>query len=586
MNSPAVSAVSLSSGERRTFAGSDGEPLQYKQWTPQGGFSRAMILLHRGHEHADRWDSVVPRLALPETAIFAWEARGHGQSPGRRGHAPEFMTYVRDLEAFVDHLAATHGIERTQMSVVAHSVGAVVAAVWAHDYAPPLTALVLATPAFEVKLYVPGALAATRLMLKLQPDTTIKSYVRGTWLSRDPAEQAAYDADQTISKDISARILVGLFDSAARVIQDAAVMTPPLLLVSAGDDSVVENAPHERFFVRYGGARKEHLAVPGARHAVFHDLCRAEVCEAIRRFVQSCPDGVPASSRGDESGPTKYEYDSLRQPLAPLSLRGLWFAAQRASMGTIGRLSDGVSLGFKTGFDSGESLDYVYRNKPAGSSVLGKIIDSGYLGSIGWRGIRQRRELLRSALQKAAASVRKEGLPLHVADIAGGAGRYLLDLLGSPEGAGFSATCRDRSTTALACGRASAVTAGLAERIVHEVGDAFDPESIATIRPQPGIVVVSGLYELFPKNEPLRRSLGAIHALLPAGGWLLYTCQPWHPQVEMIARVLPNRDGEPWIMRRRAQGEMDSLVREAGFMKAAQWTDDFGIFTVAAARKP
>ena len=45
----------------------------------------------------------------------------------------------------------------------------------------------------------------------------------------------------------------------------------------------------------------------------------------------------------------------------------------------------------------------------------------------------------------------------------------------------------------------------------------------------------------------------------------------------MIARVLTNRDGQPWIMRRRAQGEMDSLVREVGFTKAAQWTDDFGI---------
>jgi hypothetical protein len=77
-----------------------------------------------------------------------------------------------------------------------------------------------------------------------------------------------------------------------------------------------------------------------------------------------------------------------------------------------------------------------------------------------------------------------------------------------------------------------------------------------------------------------------LYALLPAGGWLLYTCQPWHPQVEMIARVLPNRDGEPWIMRRRSQGEMDALVREAGFTKSAQWIDDFGIFTVAAARKP
>ena len=571
-------------GIRATFTAGDGETLQYKAWQPAGGFSR-VLLLHRGHEHADRWDAVVPHLALPETAIFAWEARGHGQSPGRRGHAPGFMAYVRDLENFADHIAATHGVPRERISVVAHSVGAVVAAVWAHDYAPPLAALVLATPAFEVKLYIPGAIAGTRLLLKVKPDATIKSYVRGTWLTRDEAEQRAYDADTTISKDISARILVELFDAAQRVIADAAVMTQPLLLFSAGDDSVVNNTAHERFFLRSGAAVKEHIALPGARHAVFHDLCREEVCGAIRKFVQAQPDGVPASSHGDERGPTKYEYDTLRQPLPILSPKGLWFALQRRSMATMGRLSEGVRTGFRTGFDSGESLDYVYRNEARGFPILGRFIDRGYLDAIGWRGIRQRREMLRAALQRAASAVRKDGLPLKVADIAGGAGRYLLDLLGSPDGTGFSALCRDRSESALACGRASAAALGLTARIAHEKGDAFDPASIATIAPQPGIAVVSGLYELFPANDPLRRSLGALHALLPAGGWLLYTCQPWHPQVEMIARVLPNRDGEPWLMRRRAQGEMDALVREAGFTKAAQWTDDFGIFTVAAARK-
>ncbi|MEO6754889.1 MAG: class I SAM-dependent methyltransferase family protein, partial [Chthoniobacteraceae bacterium] len=293
----------------------------------------------------------------------------------------------------------------------------------------------------------------------------------------------------------------------------------------------------------------------------------------------------PASSHGDERGPTKYEYDTLRQPLPAFSLKGLSFAIQRLSMKTMGKMSEGLTVGLRTGFDSGESLDYVYRNEARGFPVIGQMIDRGYLDAIGWRGIRQRREMLRAALQQAAAAVRKDGLPLQVADIAGGAGRYLLDLLASPEGEGFSATCRDRSETALACGRASAEALSLTSRIAHEKGDAFDPASIATIAPQPGITVVSGLYELFPANDPLRRSLGALHALLPQKGWLLYTCQPWHPQVEMIARVLPNRDGEPWIMRRRAQGEMDSLVREAGFTKAAQWTDDFGIFTVAAARK-
>jgi hypothetical protein len=53
----------------------------------------------------------------------------------------------------------------------------------------------------------------------------------------------------------------------------------------------------------------------------------------------------------------------------------------------------------------------------------------------------------------------------------------------------------------------------------------------------------------------------------------------------MIARTLTNRDGKPWIMRRRPQGEMDALVREPGFTKQRQWTDDFGIFTVSIAQK-
>lgn len=573
-------------GTRATFTAHDGEALQYKQWIPEGGgFSKGMILLHRGHEHADRWDSVVPHLQMAETAIFAWEARGHGKSPGRRGHAPGFMSYVRDLESFVEHIASSHGIPRQRMSVVAHSVGAVVAAAWAHDYAPPLAALVLATPAFEVKLYVPGALAGTRLLQMIKPDATIKSYVRGVWLTRDPKEQLAYDADASISKDISARILVELFDGAQRVIADAAVMKQPLLIFSAGDDSVVQNSAHARFHERNGAAVKEYQVLTGARHAIFHDLCREEVCATIRKFVRNSADGAPVTSDGDERGPTKVEYDTLRQPLPLISPKHWWFEWQKLSMKTMGQLSEGITLGFQTGFDSGESLDYIYRNEARGAAFIGELIDRAYLNAIGWRGIRQRRELLRSALLRAAGAVQKDGLPLRVADIAGGGGRYLLDLLTSPEGAGFSATCRDRSESALAVGQATAKSMNLTGRITHEKGDAFDPASIATISPQPGIVVVSGLYELFPSNEPLRRSLAAIHALLPVGGWLLYTCQPWHPQVEMIARVLPNRDGEPWIMRRRSQGEMDALVREAGFAKSAQWTDDFGIFTVAAARK-
>ena len=76
----------------------------------------------------------------------------------------------------------------------------------------------------------------------------------------------------------------------------------------------------------------------------------------------------------------------------------------------------------------------------------------------------------------------------------------------------------------------------------------------------------------------VRRSLGGLAAAVPAGGYLVYTGQPWHPQVEMIARVLTNRDGRPWIMRRRTQEEMDDLVREAGFHKIDRGDRSVGNF--------
>jgi len=570
------------------FTADDGLALAYKTWPASGPrpARRALVLLHRGHEHAARWDDAIPLIGLPDTTIYAWEARGHGHSPGERGHAPGFMSYVRDLEAFFRHLSAEHDVTPEQTVVVAHSVGAVVAATWVHDFAPRLAGLVLATPAFDVNLVVPGALHGIRALQKFLPRATIKSYVRGEWLTRDASAAAGYDADELISKDISARVLTGLFDASARVIDDAAVMDRPLLLLSAGADRVVRPGAIRRFYDNYGAEMKVHHLLPEARHGLFHDLCRDEVCALIRGFAERClAQATPSRLDGDLVHPaTRKEYARLAGPAC--AARSLGFAAQRAALGTLGRLSQGIRLGHATGFDSGESLDYVYENRARGALGVGRLIDRAYLDAIGWRGIRQRRACLDLALRHALNEARLVGLPPHLMDIAGGAGRYLLDLLAdSASGADLDVLCRDWSESALAAGRAAAMERGLQERIRHERADAFDEDSLASARPAPSVAVVSGLYELFPDNLRLQRSLRGLARALPVGGRLVYTDQPWHPQVEMIARTLTNRDGRPWIMRRRPQGEMDALVAAAGFVKERQWVDDFGIFTVSVARR-
>src|SRR5207237_5454266 len=103
---------------------------------------------------------------------------------------------------------------------------------------------------------------------------------------------------------------------------------------------------------------------------------------------------------------------------------------------------------------------------------------------------------------------------------------------------------------------------------------------------RPTIGIASGLYELFADNTLVRASLGGLADALPTGGLLIYTNQPWHPQLELIARALTShRGGRAWVMRRRTQAELDQLVAEAGFLKIDQRIDLLGIFTVSLARR-
>jgi hypothetical protein len=148
----------------------------------------------------------------------------------------------------------------------------------------------------------------------------------------------------------------------------------------------------------------------------------------------------------------------------------------------------------------------------------------------------------------------------------------------------ISALLRDNTQLNLEAGRNLARELQVSN-ITFTKGDAFDQKSLASISPKPTIAIVSGLYELFPDNEPVLNSLRGLSGAVQEGGYLIYTDQPWHPQVEFIARVLTNREGNPWVMRRRTQEEMDELVRSVGFEKTDMEIDQWGIFSVSVARR-
>ena len=69
----------------RFFTTWDGTRLFFRAWLPDAPPKRALVLFHRGHEHSGRFEDLVRCLGLMDFAVFAWDARGHGKSPGERG---------------------------------------------------------------------------------------------------------------------------------------------------------------------------------------------------------------------------------------------------------------------------------------------------------------------------------------------------------------------------------------------------------------------------------------------------------------------------------------------------------------------
>jgi alpha-beta hydrolase superfamily lysophospholipase len=565
-----------------TMTSWDGSPLFYRAWAPERSTDKALVLFHRGHEHSGRWQEVVELLKLDDVAIFGWDARGHGQSPGERGSAENVMAMVKDVDAFVRHVSEAHRIPIENMVVLAHSVGAVTVTAWVHDFAPPIRGLILGTAAFRVKLYVPFALPLLRFKQKLFGHGYVKSYVKARVLTHDPEQATAYHADSAIFRQIAVNILVDLFDTSTRLIADAGAITVPILMLSAGSDWVVKVSAQKQFFDRVSSPIKEWEFYPSLYHAIFHERDRSQVIDRVRRFVLERFREAPVRHsllNADKSGYTKDEYDRLCRPGNPL------FAVTRTGMKSVGRLSKGIQLGWQAGFDSGVTLDYIYSNHPQGITPLGKVIDRGYLESIGWRGIRQRKINLERMLRDTIQKLHSSNTPVHIVDIAAGAGRYVLEVLCKLSDVPATALLRDYKEANIDAATDLARKLGLEKRVAIMIGDAFDQSSLANLRPRPSLGIVSGLYELFPENEPVLNSLRGLADAIEPGGYLIYTNQPWHPQMEFIGRVLTNREGRPWIMRRRTQAEMDELVRTAGFQKLAMDIDPWGIFTVSLARR-
>lgn len=561
----------MKSGHFKSF---DNSEIFYREWNYQP-HQKTIIMIHRGHEHSERLHDIAQSPQFSKYTIFAFDLRGHGYTKTKTSSV--FMDYVRDLDAFSKFLITQYGIKTSDIFVVANSIGGVVASAWAHDFAPAIAGMALLAPAFKINLIVPLANEMITLGTKLKKGLIIKSYVKSKMLTHDPEQQKAYDTDPLISRSIDAELLIDLAKAGKRLVEDAEAVDTPTLILAAEKDHVVFNKEQKFFYEKLDTDLKKYEILPHFFHGILFDSGREKVYDKIVDFADQC---FSRSRKHPDLSPDRFsvkEYKDLQNNVG----NNLNFKMQKFSLGKIGKISNGMAIGLKYGFDSGASLDYVYQNKPKGKLGFGKMMDKNYLNAIGWKGIRIRKQNLLQLLERHIQALKQQGRKIKILDIAGGTGNYLFDIK------------EKHPDVEIVINEFVKSNIEIGEKVIKEKKfqnirftnfDCFDPATYQKLNFEPNITIVSGILELFGDNEMASKAIQGIISVSEKDSFIVYTGQPWHPQLKMIAYVLNNHQNKDWIMRRRSQKELDRIMAYNTIHKEHMLIDDFGIFTVSSGK--
>jgi len=266
-----------------------------------------------------------------------------------------------------------------------------------------------------------------------------------------------------------------------------------------------------------------------------------------------------------------------------LDLFGWYYRMASLVMHTVGKTSDSIRLGLERGFDSGEMMDRIYENRPSGRYGIGWLADVYYLNQIGCQGLRGRKTYLKRVLSETIQAQEQQGIRPVVLDVAAGPATYLVETLAESRDANVTAICRDLDENGLRRGRVLAQTNHL-ENIRYAQGNALDEASLLAVSPQPTIIIASGFYELLNDDSMIKRQMQINRKVLAAGGSFIFTTQVNHPQLELIARTLNNRDGEPWLMKNRPVSQTEKWALQAGFAAVQSVIAHPGLYAITVAK--
>ncbi len=270
--------------DQRRTPGTGGLLLFWRVWSPDGASPAGRVLLSHGYaEHGGRYRHVAERLTAAGFGVVVPDHRGHGRSEGRWVSAARFDDYVEDLHLVARAAAAEWGDAPTVL--VGHSMGGLIAAVYALHHASELRGLVLSAPAVISPQVTGAAVAAGRVLSRITPELGVMKLPLRK-ISRDPEVVAAYLADPLVHpRRVRARLGAEMLRAMEEVAAGLPRLTLPVLAMQGSEDALVDPSAAAYVHARVGSAERALRVYPGLYHEIFNEPEREQVLNDLVEWV-------------------------------------------------------------------------------------------------------------------------------------------------------------------------------------------------------------------------------------------------------------------------------------------------------------
>ena len=254
---------------------SDGLELMGYSWIPDDEPKAVVCLIHGLGEHAGRYNWVAQFFNQNGLAVYAYDQRGHGRSPGKRGHA-RYEHLLEDIESLLKVARSTH--LEAPIFLYGHSWGGnLVSNYILKRPTGELAAAVLTSPWIKLSFEPNGfQLKLGKMMAKFYPSFTQANGLDASHLSRDLEVGKAYSADPLVHNYISVGLFLQVQQAGMHATEHAHLLKLPALVVHGSDDKITSAKASQEFAQRAPTTIQYHLW-PEMRHETHNEIGKDEV---------------------------------------------------------------------------------------------------------------------------------------------------------------------------------------------------------------------------------------------------------------------------------------------------------------------